>query len=271
MSSNLRALQSGHEAWRSFRDIAHATRALAAARRARWAAHAKQAGDHLAWVAALSQLVPDLTGEGRPRVVVGIGTDLGLCGRLNQLVHVEVVRRRATSPALTVVIGERLGLLVDDTARVVFEAAPVSPAAVLELAERLELALAELDLNDAELEIVVATSEEGGLPHVVTERGVPADLDNAVASIAKQLRRERRVLSDLNEGRLGVLALVRHARLAYAICRAQVVESSVRWAVMHRAHEGAERRIGEQELELRRLRQEEITQEMLDVVAKRGL
>ena len=280
MSSGLRALQSRHHAWCSFRDIAHATRSLAASRRSRWAGHAQRSGEHLAWVWALAKLLPaPAQPQARPKVLVGIGTDLGLCGRLNQLVAEAFLRRRAElNPALSVAIGERLGQVLGETelptkgpALVAYESAPVSPAAVLELAERLELSLQKLGLQDAQLDLVAAVSEDAGVPDVRCEPSLPAALEGDVRAIEAQLHRERRVLSDLAAGRERVLALLRHARLAHAFCRAQVVESAVRWTVMHRAHEGAQRRIGEQELELRRLRQEEITQEMLDVVSGRGI
>jgi len=271
VSSGLRALQSRHEAWRSFRDIAQATRSLAATRRARWAAHAERAGEHLTWVHALAGLVPEVDA---PRAVVlcGIGSDLGFCGRLNHLVAEELERAHAElQPAWTLAVGRRLheALAPGLAALAHLEPAPASPAAVLELAERLELELGEISRGDAHLVVVAAAREEGGVAEVEREGGLPAALQPGLERLQASLPAEQRALSDFRQGGAQVRSLRRHARLAYTFCRAQAVESALRWAVMNRAHEGAERRLAEQEVLLRRLRQEQITQEMLDVVGGR--
>ncbi len=272
MSSGLRALQSRHEAWRSFRDIAHATRSLAATRRARWAAHAERAGEHLAWVHALAELVREEEAP-RPLVLCGIGSDLGFCGRLNHLVAAELERAFAElRPVRALAIGGRLHEALPPrlASACHLEHAPASPAAVLELAERLELELATISRGDTHLVVVAAARQEGGVAEVEREGALPASLQPQLERIQATLPAERRLLSDFRQEGAQVHSLRRHARLAFTFCRAQAVESALRWAVMNRAHEGAERRLAEQEVQLRRLRQEQITQEMLDVLGGRA-
>lgn len=272
MSSGLRALQSRHEAWRSFRDIAQATRSLAATRRARWAAHAERAGEHLVWAHALAELLPEVE-LARPLVLCGIGSDLGFCGRLNHLVAEELERAWVElRPLWTLAVGRRLheALPAPLAAACHLEPAPASPAAVLELAERLELELGAIGSGDAHLIVVAAAHQEGGVPEVEREGALPAALRPALERIQAGIPAERQLLGDLQQGGAQVRSLRRHARLAFTFCRAQAVESALRWAVMNRAHEGAERRLAEQEVLLRRLRQEQITQEMLDVLGGRA-
>jgi F0F1-type ATP synthase gamma subunit len=57
------------------------------------------------------------------------------------------------------------------------------------------------------------------------------------------------------------------ARVAHALCIAASTEASARLFTMSRAYEASDRSIHGQELDLRKLQQEAITQDMLEVRA----
>lgn len=274
--SSPRALQARLDAWRSFRDIAHATRSLAAAQVLRWNGHARQSEHHLAWVHALAdRALPHDERRPGPPVLLAFGTDLGLCGRLNQAVADEV--RGAVleqPPALLIAVGVRLADALADAhvgVDLVREPAPSSIEAVAELADRVEAEVVGLSGRFAPSLTILGAFETTGTGGVsVGPLGaVPVDGDG-VREVAERLgRRPHRLLSETARLAADATALLVHARVIHAACAAARSESNVRLQTMTRAHESAEERIGEQERELRKARQETITQEMLEVLSGR--
>jgi F0F1-type ATP synthase gamma subunit len=79
-----------------------------------------------------------------------------------------------------------------------------------------------------------------------------------------------RPLTPVDADRRRAASLVQHATLCFALTRGVLSEVEARWRTMSRAHDAADRRIQEQERELRKVRQESITQEMLEVRRARG-
>ena len=112
--TSIRSLEAPLRAWRSFRDIARATRTLAAAQALHWSELARRADAHLAWCEAVADEFRPLPAlEPGPRVVLVLGSDLGLCGPLNQrLAELCHEARLAEAPTVSaVVVGARLAAL----------------------------------------------------------------------------------------------------------------------------------------------------------------
>nr|ACJ66837.1 ATP synthase F1 gamma subunit [uncultured bacterium pSY1435] len=252
----MRELEQPLKAWRSFRDVARAMRSLSAVQAMHWALQVARAEQHLrVCERELSALGPGPREPIRARVVLAIGTDLGLCGPLNHRVAEACAGLAAPPTVLSVVVGSRLAALqpLPDAIEL---PAPSSFEAIELLAVEIEDAWLELP-EPRELAIVLAGEIAGdALPEVEVRRGrPPTPSDNAIVHVplvprASLLARAR--------------ALVRHARLVAALARATLSENEARWRTMSRAHESANRRIDEQEAMLRRLAQEQITQEMLE-------
>lgn len=172
--TTLRRLEARLHAWKSFRGLAHAARSLAAAQSLRWSARATQAADHLARCQALvAGWSPPPTS--RPTLVIlAIGTDLGLCGRLNRLVAdalvAEVDAARPVEP-LVIAVGQRLRIeLGDRLADAPTLPSPSSIEAALALAGRLEGLLREVaDPRAIDLRLVLAgATSSNGAPQIVT-------------------------------------------------------------------------------------------------------
>ncbi len=272
-----RELETRLDAWRGFRDVAHATRSLAAAQVLRWTHHAREAGRHLAWVAALHGRARDLD-ERRagPPVVLALGTDLGLCGRLNQTVADEV-RGLVISerPALLIACGVRLVDLLGDVdlgVDVIAEPTPSSIEAAAELADRVEAEVVAVSGPFAPRLTIVGIDDASpaGTP-IARARNAPPheELDEAQSVASRLDGRQAMLLTESVRLANDATSLLIHARVAHAVCLAARVEASVRLQTMTRAHEAAEDRITEQERDLRKARQETITQEMLEVTSSR--
>lgn len=262
--SNLRALESPLAAWRGFRDIARATQTLAAAQALQWAERSRRADEHLAWCEAVAAEVPlRLSGA---RVVLAIGSDLGLCGPLNRLLAERCAAERldAEPTFFRVVVGSRLASL-QPFAEAVELPAPSTLAAALKLASDIEGLIERLpDSSRLELTIVLAGAIEGdGQPRVEVRTSETPDRELALAQRAWLELTSRRFAVDPP---LASVAhqLARHARLVAALARAITSENEARWRTMGRAFESAQRKIAEQERTLRKLRQELITREMLE-------
>lgn len=265
--TGIRRLEQRLEAWSSFRDVAHATRSLAAAQALRWSGHLERASAHLASVQAVEGEVSSWSDRAGPRppracAVVALGTDLGLCGRLNQLVAEAVLTTtREQEVSTLIVVGSRLDdVLPQELARVV-EPSPSSAVAAADLTERLETRLARAGLLGRLCVVGSAGVGRSGNPEVVSA------WEPALAAEPRPRRRKPARFTATPLAREQAAALLAHARLFQALCAAAHAEASVRLARMTRAHESAERRIGEQERELRKVRQESITQEMLEVLS----
>jgi len=274
VTATTRSLGARLQAWRSFRDIAHATRSVAAAQARRWNAAEVEARRHLTWLEALHGRVDPAAPPPGARVLLALGTDLGLCGRLNHLVADAVAAaRRELRPQAAIVVGARLGdralgPSAEDEA-VLRDTTPSSFAALEDLAERIEVFVGARRAPMPDLVVVRGRLHptEGFLEAVV-EAGDPVDLPDlpaarrAVSGEAASLVPPERLRDVAGQLRF-------HARVVHAIATAAAVEADVRLQTMTQAHDAAERRIAEQELELRKAEQERITQEMLEVLAGR--
>lgn len=268
--TSLRHLEARLRAWRSFRDIATAARTLAATQSLRWSTRVQQSAGHLAWCDVLAgQLGPPPAGP-RPAIVLGLGTDLGLCGRLNHLVAAAFTAACAERrPALSLVVGQRLGVELRAGAELVVLSAPPAFAALQSLVGELERLFRGVgEASQIDLTIVLAGETlASGAPAIAAWTGAPALPGRAaVAASTAGPRVEltpRRLLADTAAG------LLLHARLAHALCVAQASEAAARQQAMSRAVEQSERRIAEQEQQVRKLHKEVITQEMLEVLGAR--
>lgn len=251
--------------------MAHAARALASAQVLRWSAHAVQAAQHLAWTAALAERAREpASARPRPSVLLALGTDLGLCGRLNQVVADRTLTEIQTSrPTVIVAVGVRLADLLGEFPALITEPAPSSQEAAAQLAQRVETQARALSRDSCARLLVVGALE-------TTSDGMPRVTVSGAAPESPELTAVRQTLTP-NPARLGeptltaseATSLLVHARTAHAVCLAAKTEASVRLASMVRAHESADQRIGEQERALRKARQERITQEMLEVLSGR--
>lgn len=253
--TSIRRLENRLRAWESFRGIARASRALAAAQAMTWSSHATQAEAALARSLALSERTDP--GPDAPRVLLGIGTDVGLCGSVNAAVAREVSAQTDPHVVSRVLVGSRLSGRAAPHEPTLTVATPTSLAAVASATAHIEGALASLDPSNTRL-VVVSVREVGpdGVPRVaVTDEPTepPASLSALHATLSEpaHLRRE-------------AAALVRHFRIADALVRAICSEHEARWRTMNRAHDAAERSIEEQGRTLRKRTQEAITQELLD-------
>jgi len=256
--TGIRQLEDRQRAWQSFHAIAGATRTLAAAQSLRWSEAARRAETHLARCIALHRAYPDTRSlEGAPRVVVlAVGTDLGLCGPLNRAIAEQlavVVNER--EPALVLVVGARLRMLVDDD--VVYLSAPTSFARIEVLATEIEALLGPQ--SEEHLVLVLASGvDRDGRPQVSTwDEPHPPQDSGATRPVAE--------LVDPEQTARASATLMRHARLVAALARAVTSEAEARWRTMNRAHDAAGRRIAEQQRTLDSQRQELVTQEMLEV------
>ncbi|MCB9565788.1 MAG: F0F1 ATP synthase subunit gamma [Myxococcales bacterium] len=271
--SSIRHLEGRLRAWRGFHDIAHAARTLAAAQSLRWAGRVTQSAHHLAWCEALQQAwqVP-ASDAPRAAVVIAIGTDLGLCGRLNRLVAEALDDRLRRAPAaLTLSVGARLRAEFGERPGLgpAF-AAPTSFAAVEGLAGRLERLLRQVTPAPAlDLSLILASHTlASGTPVIATWTDAPRGLDGA-STIRAGMRADALPLTPSERAERPAAALLLHARLVHALCVAAASEASARLQTMSRALETSERRIAEQERHLRKLHQEATTQEMLEVLGGR--
>jgi ATP synthase len=254
--TSVRELEQPLKAWRSFRDIARATRTRSAVQAMHWVEQVGRAEQHLrVCERELSALGPGPHEPIRARVVLAIGTDLGLCGALNHRVAEACAGLAAHPTVLSVVVGSRLAAL-EPLPEAIELSAPSSFEAIELLAVEIEDAWEQVP-EPRELVIVLAGAISGeALPEVEIRSGQPptphegARVHAALVTAASLLVQAR--------------ALVRHARLVAALARGILSENEARWRTMSRAYEAADRRIDEQEGVLRRLRQEQITQEMLE-------
>lgn len=266
--TTVRALESPLRAWRSFRDIARATRTLAAAQALHWAEHARHADRHSSWCETVAEAHPlPLPGPGpRARVVVLLGSDLGLCGPLNQRVA-DRARQAGlddTPTVLRMVVGTRLAALASMTGAIELPAPSSLPAArrlAAQIEDRIVALPSPLDLD---LSIVLASSIEGdGSPRVSLRTRARPGLEPSLAD-QRWFAQTRGLLDDALEFARATHLLSRHARIVAALCRACTSEHEARLRTMSRAYEASQRRIAEQERHVRKLRQELITQEMLE-------
>lgn len=263
-----RALEHRLEAWRSFRGIAKAARTLAAAQMMSWKGRVDHVARHLAWTSALAEHVFGSSwalARAGSRVGVVIGTDLGLCGRLNQSIA-ETVRSSSSWSQPLVVVGARL---LDELGErddvpslgtpASFEAIEGRAAEVAALLERLGRA----DTLAVEITLAASTTSDGAA--VVETWGEFAvslpELARARASVKAQSLR----LGDTTQTQRMVAGLHLRARIAHALSVAAVSEAAARLFAMSRAFEASERSIAEQTLALRKLAQEAVTQDMLEV------
>jgi hypothetical protein len=264
--TNVRALESPLAAWRSFRDIARATQTLSAAQALQWSERSRRADQHLAWCEALAAEYPLAVASPRPRVVLAIGSDLGLCGPLNRLLAERCVADSLDDDPtiLRIVVGSRLAGLEPLRGPVELNAPSTLPAA-RKLATDIESLIDRLpDPARLDLTIVLSGSVEGdGLPRIEVRTSHTPDLELAAEARA-WLELTAQPLAADPPLTIEAHQLARHARLVAALARAVTSENEARWRTMGRAFEAAQRKIAEQERQLRKLRQELITQEMLE-------
>lgn len=254
--STLRQLEERLRAWQSFRSVAGATRTLAAAQSMHWAELARRAEAHLARCVALRNAYPGARPPSdAPRLLVGLGSDLGLCGPFNRAVAQRLEAERAHGVLARVVVGERLRAHVDGD--VLALSAPTSFEQVQNVATELELLLPASDPIRTRLVLVLAAGiEPDGRPQVaVWDEPEPVVATTRGAAVE---------LVEPEQTASMVASLTRHARLAAGLARSAASETEARWRTMNRAHDAADRRIGEQEREIRKQRQELVTQEMLE-------
>jgi hypothetical protein len=252
--TSVRRLEDRLRAWTSFRSVARASRNLAAAQSRRWMEHLRHAEAYLLRCSALAREYGELVGAPR-RVVLAVGTDLGLCGALNTRVAA-LARASWAAADLRLAVGRRLGDHLDPTGAVSLPS-PTSFEAAESLAAEIEALLAARIGPTAALEIVVTTGvASDGTPRIECSSrapGAPAEpagpcVELVPAEVARPV----------------AATLLRHARIMWALCVGASSEADARWRVMHRAHEAADRRIAVQQQELRKRRQELLTQEMLE-------
>lgn len=256
--TSVRELEAPLKAWRSFRDIARATRTLSAAQAMHWVEQVERAERHLAACERELAVLGSGPRNGAPiraRMVLAIGTDLGLCGPLNRRVADACMGLEEAPTVRSVVVGSRLAALHPLPSAIEL-AAPSSFEAIERLAVEIEGAWTHLP-EPRELVIVLAGAiDADALPQVQLRRGHPPTPIEGAPKHVPLVSRD----SLLEQAR----ALVLNARLVAALARGILSENEARWRTMSRAYEAANRRIDEQEVVLRKLRQEQITQEMLE-------
>ncbi|MCX4244903.1 F0F1 ATP synthase subunit gamma [Paraliomyxa miuraensis] len=253
--TTLRQLEDRLRAWQSFRGIAGATRTLAAAQSMHWVEVARRAQAHLARCLALRDAYPgSRPSTDAPRLLVGLGSDLGLCGPFNRAVAERLSVEQSRGFLACAVVGERLRAHMGAGALVLPAATSFEQAQ--NLATQLELLLSQASIDQTRLVLVLAAGiDPDGRPQVTA-------WNEPESTIAMP-----RPLLELVEPELtatAVASLTRHARLLAALARSAASETEARWRTMNRAHEAADRRIAEQEREIRKQRQELVTQEMLE-------
>jgi len=258
--TSARRMELRLNAWRSFRGIARASRTLAATQALHWAEHLRRVAIHESWCVRLaSRFSGSSTGPGR--VTVAIGTDLGLCGPLNARVADAVRALSVGSSERWVLVGERLAneLHFEPPREHALQLpVPSSFAAVEATAAELGI-LSGVDPTTTQLRIVLASSvEQDGAPCTSVWNAAPSH------DHSHELLRGTALTPD-DALRDEATRLLWHARLCHALTRAATSEAEARLRAMSRAHDASDRKIGEQERELRKLRQESITQEMLEI------
>lgn len=255
--TSVRRMEARLRAWRSFRGIARASRTLAAARALHWAEHARRVEHYLAWSTRLAAAYGFVRRpEADVRVCLAIGTDVGLCGPLNAKLAEALRASNDGDDASLIVVGERL-LIELGAPEVPSFPAPTSFSAVEALAAELETLLQPWDPFECRLRIIVSEEVEAdGHPRIGVwdeSHSDPPPLPSGPAE-----------LTPVREGRREAARLLRHARITAALVRGAMSEAEARWRTMARAHDAADRRITEQQRVIRKLRQESITQEMLE-------
>ncbi|MCA9690680.1 MAG: F0F1 ATP synthase subunit gamma [Myxococcales bacterium] len=258
--STLRQREARLAAWRSFYGIAHATRLYALGQSARWAEHLATAGRYLDACAALRGRAGAQAEVGAATVALAVGTDLGLCGRLNREVAAALERRRdADPPAFEVLVGRRLAQRLDRDEETALPT-PATFAAAEGLAARIE-AMIDARVGGPWRLVVVVT-------HRLSVEGVPivALLERAPDPGAPA--EPVRTLGAVGAFLAGADAMVRHARILHALCLSAAREAEARLFRMTRAEDASARSIAQQRQALGRLRQELVTQEMLEVTAR---
>ena len=273
--SSLARMRIRLRAWTSFSGIARATRTLAAAQVLQWSEHVRRIGDHARWCTALARAwqcpAPD---PDAPLVVLAIGTDLGLCGSLNNRVaaHVAPLLERAS---VTLVVGSRLADELAWPAAAVFTT-PTSFAAIEQTGGEIAALLGDVAPTRIRLSIVVTSRVEPDGAPVVTELGSGDDDnddpngDDDNEDRGPTLDPRAAALSPSEDGRRRAASLVLHARIVAALARGARSEAEARLRVMTRAHDAAERRIERESRRLRNLHRESITQDMLETRRGRG-
>ncbi|MEX1362033.1 MAG: F0F1 ATP synthase subunit gamma [Nannocystaceae bacterium] len=254
--TSLRQLEDRMHAWQSFRGIARATRTLAAAQSLQWNESAHRAEQHLRRCLELRDAYPSaMPPPDAPYVVLGLGSDLGLCGPFNRTIAERFTAQRPHA-ARGLVVGARLGALVGRDQNTL--TAPTSFPRVQSLATELELLLDDLPPMHTRLVVVLAIAvDPDGRPRVeVLDEPGPRAPASSSARVAE--------LSSVQDTGSIIATTTRHARIVAALTRSAASETEARWRTMNRAFDAADRRIGEQQRELRKQRQEQVTQEMLE-------
>lgn len=266
--SGARALEARVRAWRTFREVAHATRSLAAAQALRWAAAREHAVRHGLRARDLARRIGRRRGDpAAPCLLLALGTDLGLCGRLNVAVAARVRDvARELSVAQAVVVGVRLGDLVAGELGARTVTTPTTVEGAVSLADELAAAALEAPARAPLVIVSAVETTPAGAPRVrvAREEGQRRALEEASA-----LRRSA-VLGRPRAHAPWAERADLQARVAEALLTASLVEAQVRLATTTRAHEVAERRVTEQERALAKARQEGVTQELLEVLAGRS-
>jgi len=258
----LQRMQARLAAWQSFREIAGATRTLAAGRALQWTKRAQQTGafrERCASLAATYGLLPPPTTVAH--VTLAIGTDTGLCGSLNRAVARALDDAERGPDALTIAVGHRLAIEACTDTPIVFEA-PASFADIEQTGAQIQQLVLPLPAETTRVHIILATRVTAdGMAKVETLRGelpTSPSLEPSVELTAASLNRTT------------VARLWRGARIVDALAIGARSESEARLRTMARAHDAAERRIAEQQRALARERGESITQEILDARRKPG-
>jgi len=153
--TQLRELEQPLRAWRAFRDIAHATRSLSAAQSLHWSHIVRRAEHHASLCREMTDGPPTPKPALRGRIVVAIGSDLGLCGSLNREVSKRAAELHDDETKLAIVIGARLAAL-DPLPGALVLATPSSFEAVELLGAKLEDLCAALG-DPFEFELVLVS------------------------------------------------------------------------------------------------------------------
>lgn len=264
--SGARALEARLRAWRAFREVAHAARSLAAAQALRWFPAREHAVVHARLAHDLARRIRRRgAGEASPCLLLAIGTDLGLCGRLNVVVADaarEVARELPVAEA--VVVGLRLGDLLAGQLRARVETSPSTVDGAVALADDLVATVLDLPARTPLVIVSAVATSAGGAPRVAVDRGDDGGRDGRPPPLRRSTLLGKPSAHEPWAERASV-----HARVAAALFTASLVEANVRLATTTRAHEVAERRIAEQERALAKARQEWVTQELLEVLGGR--
>ncbi len=214
----------------------------------------------------------------RHAVVIVMGSDRGLCGRFNEIVAAaahRVVGELAASheEVLVLAVGTR------GAARLEVEGHPPDcifpqPGSVSGLSQTAETILLQLDTwqrqHDLDRAVVVynAETERKGISEVRNETLLPLD----PADLARLAARPwpSRTLPVFDGEPAAVLATLLRERLFIALMRAGACslasEHATRLAAMQAADRNIADKLDELEGDFRRLRQETITDEMMDIV-----